>query len=90
MGGSSSKAPTVAAPEFDLNKAKIALPDLQDFQASVQQSAAQANAKLAEVSASASSYKWYMWFAIILGIVGVTVLYIGYISRGFTGCITGT
>ena len=48
MGGSSSKAPTVAAPEFDLNKAKIALPDLQDFQASVQQSAAQANAKLAE------------------------------------------
>lgn len=70
MGGSSSKAPTVAAPEFDLNKAKIALPDLQDFQASVQQSAAQANAKLAEVSASASSYKWYMWFAIILGIVG--------------------
>jgi hypothetical protein len=61
MGGSSSKqVPTVEAPQFDYSKATVQLPDLEEYEDKVKETAASASAALGSAVAEASKYQG--WF----------------------------
>jgi len=80
MGGTPSKAPIVEAPAFDYSKAKVDLPDVEEWEESVRRNAAAANAQLASALATAGSWQWYfyavLWLSLAVGIAYIVYEYI--------------
>jgi len=81
MGGSSSKVVPVEAPAFDYSKAKVELPDLEQYEDSVKSALSSANESLVAAAASASAYQGYfagaLWIILflILGYLGFYYVY---------------
>ena len=69
--GASSSTPQIKAPAFDFGKAKVDLPDFEDYQETVEKTTATANAKIAELSQQASRYSGILKTIGIFAVIGL-------------------
>ena len=77
MGGSSSKPAPVEAPGFDYTKAKVELPDVEDYEDQVKAAATAANDALNSAAQEAGKYQGMFRMSMIVLVI-CAVAYVGF------------
>jgi hypothetical protein len=89
--GASSSTPQVQAPVFDFAKAKVELPDFEDYQETVEKTTADANARIAQLSQKASQYSGILkvlGIIAVLGLIGsLSYYYLWPMIQGWIGSL---